>query len=131
MNKADVGITAIALDLTKQGFVVCTPLSEHAWFDLVAVKGDQTYTIQCKYRDSSGGVMKVGRKNYRNDGEGNKGIDHLPIDYYAVTDGSNVAYVPYNQVALLTGSFAVRITPPANNQRSGVRLIEDYQSLGT
>lgn len=130
MNKSNLGIAAVALDLTRQGWVVCTPLSEHAWFDLVAVSGTTTLTIQCKYRSVVDGKVEVAVNNYRNDSSGNVAHKHLPVDYYAVTDGDSVAYVPYEEVCDLKGSFSLRVEPPKNHQQQNIRLFEDYKIMG-
>ena len=64
-DKGDLGMIQIMADLSRKGFKILTPLSEHLPFDIVAYHPDSgdLYKVQCKYKSSVGGVIKVDLRN--------------------------------------------------------------------
>ena len=60
-EKGDLGLAAVVFDLSKKGFKVLTPMSEHLPFDVCAysVDTDTFYKVQCKYATKSKGCVEV------------------------------------------------------------------------
>ena len=55
--KGDVGVTFIVHDLTKKGYHVCLPITEHAPYDLIATRNDVVKRIQVKFREATKGCL--------------------------------------------------------------------------
>ena len=49
-EKGDLGVLKAQLDLYEQGFMILSPMTEHAPFDLVAYRKGNYHRIQVKYR---------------------------------------------------------------------------------
>lgn len=85
-TKGDLGVMAAAYDLTKKGFIVCNPMTEHAPFDLVAYANGQCLRIQVKYRAATKGVCFVRFYNFWADRHGvhSTKLDKSEIDLICV-----------------------------------------------
>ena len=131
-DKGDIGTTTIIHDLTKRGFDIFVPIGEPT-VDLVALRGDEIQRIQVKYRTVKRGAMEVVFNNsWGNASRGTvtgKRYSKQEIDYFAITDGVNIAYVSYNDETLKDGSVRIRVEPTKNNQAKGVRYLSEYQDI--
>ena len=56
-DKGDLGVAKAQADLVQRGYLVLTPFSEHAPFDLVAYREHEFLRIQVKYRSAAKGVL--------------------------------------------------------------------------
>lgn len=50
-DKGDIGLTQIISDLTKKGYFISLPISEHLPYDLISDKGGVLKRIQTKYSE--------------------------------------------------------------------------------
>jgi hypothetical protein len=57
--KGDIGVTAAIADLTKLGWNVSVPISEHTKYDLVIEKDNVCYRVQVRYTSMKNGVLNV------------------------------------------------------------------------
>lgn len=121
-TKGDEGLTFVIHHLVKNDYIVSLPIQEHAPFDLIASKGNKSWRIQVKYRTVTKGTMQV---HY---GAPQRSYIYQPtnLDYFAVTNGEVVAFVPVEEDKT---SVAIRIEPPKNNQKTNIRLLENYMKL--
>lgn len=126
-TKGDLGVMAAAYDLTKKGFIVCNPMTEHAPFDLIAYANGQCLRIQVKYRAASKGVCFVRFYNFWADRHGvhSTKFDKSEVDLICVycpdTDGCY-----YVDPRVHGESVCLRLAPSANNQRAGVSFADDF-----
>lgn len=130
-KKSELGVSFVAHDLIKQGYTVCLPMSEHAAFDLVAVKDNTRLTVQVKYRTANKfGAMDVAKHSSWSNAEGVKRTKHdaASIDVYALTNGDKVGYLRVTDVEHNIGAFSLHLEPP-KKKNSRVRLIDNYKML--
>lgn len=131
-EKGDVGVSYVIHDLTKKGFVVCVPLTEHAKFDLIAAGESGIHRIQVKYRTSEKGYMKCNLFNAW--GNASKGCvlgaayNSADVDVIALTDGNVVAYLRMSEIEHIT-NVTVRVVPAKTNQRKKIRSYADFQNI--
>lgn len=135
-QKGDIGLAVVITDLIKRDWIVSLPIQEDAKYDLVASKGPCVYRIQVKYRTAKkNGVVEVPLQNsWGNATKGSvlgKPYTGLEIDYFVVTTGIEIAYIPISEVEHNTGSFMIRLQPPKNNQVNRCRFFSDYETLLT
>lgn len=131
--KGDIGVTFVIHDLSKRGFHICLPITEHAPFDLIAVGDQGALRIQVKYRDSTAnGRMEANLFNAW--GNVTKGCvrgerySDVDVDYIALTNGDVVAYVKLSEIS--TNTISVCISRDAcKNKDPKVRMVDDYQSI--
>lgn len=81
-DKGDIASAIVIADLTKKGYSVFIPLSEHLPFDLIAYKEKQTYRIQVKY--SSDGFIKNSSSWADKTGNHRHLYKQEDFDFYAV-----------------------------------------------
>lgn len=133
-EKGDVGVSYVIHDLTKKGFVVCLPLTEHAQFDLVVVGSTGVYRVQVKFRTSEKGYMQFNMFNTW--GNVSKGCvmgsmyTSRDVDVIAVTDGTVVAYLKVEDIERdKVKTVNIRVAPPKTNQRKKIRSYTDFQDI--
>ena len=126
-NKGDLGVLKAKCDLYEKGFLILTPETEHAPFDLVAWKDGHFKTVQVKYRDASTGSLEVRfRSNWADkNGYHAKPINKSFVDVYCVyCPQTDECY--YFDPSKFRKSITLRVETPKNNQRKGVNLASDY-----
>ncbi len=127
----DRSALAVMLALQELGFSVMVPFGENTRYDLVIDDGVRLARVQCKTGRLRDGAVRfavcstyghhpnprVVRRDYSGE-----------VDFFAVhcpeTDG--VYLIPIDRLPL-TREGALRVEPPKNNQRIGVRLASDYE----
>lgn len=124
---AEAGVTAAAL---HAGVGVLRPVSEGMRYDLVFDVGDRFLRVQCKWACLGDGVVTAILRTSR----------HTPTNGYVHTTYSarevdccalycdelrRTFLVPIAEVAG-AASVRLRLTPARNNQRSRVRMADDY-----
>jgi hypothetical protein len=135
-DKGDLGVAMVICDLVCQGIYVYVPLSEHQPSDLIAMRRDgKMARVQVKYRSlERNGVVKIDFRNTYADRKGHhkKLADRSQFDCYAVycPDNRKIYYVRIDDIpeANLIG-IALRVVPPKNNQRKGVLLASEFESV--
>lgn len=126
-NKGDLGVLKAKCDLFEKGYLVLTPETEHAPFDLVAYKDRVFKTIQVKYRDAKNGKLEVEFSSCWNDRHGTHvvPIDKTIVDIYCIyCPQSDKCY--YLKVSEFGGSATLRVETPKNGQIKGVNFASDY-----
>ena len=122
---------AITLALIDAGFAVFLPFGENTRCDLIIDDGIQTGRVQCKTgRLREGAVRFSACSNYAHH-TNPKAVqrDYLgEVDYFGVycpqTEG--VYLVPIAEVQVRRVG-ALRVDPPLNGQRQGIRRASDYE----
>ena len=121
-DKGDIGVAHAIGDLADQGFVVLTPLTAHAPFDLVAYRDDRFVRVQVKYRAlSTTGSLEVQFRSTWSDGRGTyvRPLDKHAVDVvciYCPETGTCYYLDPKN----FGKSVSLRVTPSRNRQQRNV-----------
>jgi hypothetical protein len=129
--KGDRSTLAIMLALYDAGDELLVPFGENTRYDLVIDDGARLARVQCKTgRLRNGGVIFSACSSYA----------HHPnpkmvtrsylgqIDYFAVfCPDTGVSYLIPIEDAPVTRRGKLRIDPPRNNQRVGIRFAADYE----
>jgi hypothetical protein len=76
-NKGDLGVVEAMADLTRKGWSIFVPLTEHEAFDLVAYCDGRFLRVQVKYRAAVKGVISFPMKTCWAD---RHGVHTVPID---------------------------------------------------
>ena len=82
--KGDLGQAMIMADALKRGYKVALPLGEDWRYDLIVLKDKSLLRIQCKYVESTNGVIKVRCETH--DGRNYYRYKQDDLDYIAVYD---------------------------------------------
>ena len=85
-DKGDLGVAKAQADLVQRGYLVLTPFSEHAPFDLVAYRDHEFLRIQVKYRSAAKGVLTIAFRTSWADRNGSheRAIDKEEVDLFCV-----------------------------------------------
>lgn len=128
--KGDLGQAMIMADALKRGYKVALPLGEDWRYDLIVLKNDQLFRIQCKYAESTRGVIKVrcethdGRSYYRYRQED---LDYIGV-YDKITEKCyyvHCSYLGENG----RGSISLRTIKAKNGQVKNTYKAEDFLSF--
>lgn len=129
-NKGDLGVMHAQLDLAKRGFMILTPATEHASFDLVAYSPGRFIRVQVKYRAAVHGTILVPLRTSWADGNG---IHTVPIDRNAID--LMCAYCPdtdrcyYFEPKIARVQLALRLAPALNNNKKRVHFAADFTEV--
>ena len=129
-EKGTIAEMAIVLAATKLRIGVLKPVNEGLRYDLVFDVGERLHRVQCKWANRQGNVIVVNARTFRRTRTGyvrtcytSDEIDLL-VAYCAATDRC-YAFTPGD----FHGRWALhlRLEPPRNNQRAGIRWAHDYE----
>jgi len=131
-DKGDLGVLKAQADLCEQGFMILSPLTEHAPFDLVIYKDGQFQRVQVKYRTQSRhGTLDVAFKSYWSNKAGInvKKQDLNLIDILCIyCPETNECY--YVNIADINDiCISLRVKAPKNNQTANIRMASDYRRV--
>lgn len=130
-TKGDLGVLKVKVDLCLQEFLICTPETEHAPFDLVIYKKGIFRTVQVKYRNlTSKGNLEIPFSNSYSTSRGviTRKIDKSLIDLYAIyCPQTDACY--YLEPKGFKGSISLRVNTPRNNQRSRIHFADDFRKV--
>lgn len=130
-NKGDLGVLKIKTDLCEKGFLVLSPESEHAPFDIVVYKDGMFKRVQVKYRNlKKSGVLEIPFRSSYSTAKGVKtaAVDKSQIDIYAVfCPDTNECY--YFNPQSFNKSLTLRVKAPLNHQNHGINLVEDFREV--
>lgn len=126
-NKGDLGVLKVKCDLCSKGYVILSPETEHAPFDLVAYRGKNFKRVQVKYRSVKNGAVEVSFRTTWADKNGShiKHYDLSEIDVIAIycPDTDKCYYLnPRN----FNKAIRLRVETPKNNQSINVKFANDY-----
>lgn len=130
-DKGDLAVFKAQVSLCEQGYVVCTPQTEHAPFDLVAYKGGEFLRVQVKYRAAVNGrvALMLASSWADRSGSHHKPYDKADIDVWCVfcPDTDRCYYVRSSDVDGV--SLTLLLNPPRNNQQQGIRMAVDFERV--
>lgn len=128
-QKGTLGEIAVCLDLTKLGYEVFFPLSNHSKVDLIVIDENfQTYKIQVKATNSIDGVIEIySVKNCLNPKYNSK-YQENQIDIFAVyvINKEIIFYISAKELLKNSKSSKFRFSRPKNGQIKNVRFVENY-----
>jgi hypothetical protein len=129
-TKGDLGVMAAAYDLTKKGFIVCAPMTEHAPFDLLAGREGLMLRVQVKYRALTNGVLEVSFRSIWADRHGIHvtPIDKKQIDVFCIycPDNERCYYV---DPKAFDGSVRLRVGAPRHRGGRAINSAEDFLDI--
>ena len=130
-NKGDLGVAKATADLIEQGFMVMTPCTEHAPFDLVAYKDKKFFRVQVKYRElSKTGTVEVKFASNWADKYGvhTKNMDKTEVDIICVyCPQTRTCY--YFNPSLYASNVTIRLMEAKNKQKKGIINGKDFLKM--
>lgn len=128
-EKGDLAVAAVIFALTKQSFIPCHPLTEHAPFDLIAVsKVGKSYRVQVKYSSVKNDVLTVNLASSWSDKHGAHRSSYSENDFDVLaiycSEPEICCFIPQQIWNQRTSSFSIRISRPLNNNRC--LMVSDY-----
>ncbi len=130
-HKGDLGVLKAQVDLYQKGYMILTPQTEHAPFDLVIYKNHQFKRVQVKYRElNSKGNLEVRLRSTYSDSKRvvTKLVDKEEIDIYCIYCPQTDECYYFNPKDFLN-SFTLRVETPKNNQTAGINFAQDYREV--
>jgi hypothetical protein len=126
-TKGDLGQAMVMADALKRGYKVALPLGEDWRYDLIVEKQKKLLRIQCKYVESTSGVVKVRCETH--DGRSYYKYKQADLDYIAVYDKitDKCYYVKSDYLGMNgRGAISLRIAKTKNGQKKKVLNAEDF-----
>ena len=132
-DKGDLGVFKAQVDLCQQGFMILTPNTEHAPFDLVIYKDGIFKRVQVKYRSlSKKGTIDVAFKSYWSNKYGvhskKSNMDDFDICCIYCPETNECYYICTYEITEI--NISLRINTPKHNH-SSIKLAKDYRTIGT
>jgi len=133
-RKGDTAELAVAADLVRQGHRVLFPFGEDASYDLVVERSASFERVQMKHTSARDGALEVKCRSQSLTGgrvRATKRYTSEDIDWLAVYEpsGRRCFYIPASELGTGRNTLTLRLTPPRNNQRVGVRMATAYRTL--
>ena len=133
-QKGDLAELMVACDLRQRGCKIAIPFGEECDYDLVIDREGSLERVQVKYVESDSRVIHVQcRSNSLTNGKVRriKRYTRAMIDWLAVYDRTTDAcyYVPASELGEGRDMLTLRLAPPRNGQRVGIRFAENYVEL--
>lgn len=132
-DKGDLAVAKVMAHLAEHGIRVCTPLSEHLPFDLIAVMPDMhtLRRVQMKYRklNSAGAIDLLFRSNYYDA----KKIYSVPVNLEEIDscgvycpNTGGCYYIRVDKLDKGAKGITLRVQPPRNHQKRKVSLVHEF-----
>jgi PD-(D/E)XK nuclease superfamily protein len=112
----DLAQLEVACDLIRRGHRVAFPYGEDVDFDLVLCRGRILERVQVKHARSRGGVVAVKCRSHSLTGGRVRRTKHYTPPAAELGGGRSELHL--------------RLVPPRNGQRAGIRWADDYADLG-
>lgn len=128
--KGDLGQAMVMADALKRGYKVALPLGEDWRYDLIIEKAGKLLRIQCKYVESTKGVIKVRCETH--DGRSYYRYQQSDLDYMAIYDKitDRCYYISCSYLGNRgRGSLSLRTVRTKNGQIKGIYKAEDFLSF--
>lgn len=129
-DKGDLGVLKAKVDLHTKGYIILSPETEHAPFDLVAYKENKFHRIQVKYRTIVKGVIQIKMETSWADKHGVhiKPYDRSELDYVCIfcPDTDKCYYINCDEIIK---TISLRINLPKNNQSKNINLADNYLEI--
>lgn len=128
-TKGDLGQAMVMADTLKRGYKVALPLGEDWRYDLIVEKGNKLLRIQCKYTESTKGVIKVRCETH--DGRSYYKYKKEDLDYIAVYDKvtDKCYYIECSYLGNGRGSLSLRTIETRNGQTKGIFKADDFTNF--
>lgn len=126
-TKGDIGQVKIMGDLLTKGYKVAIPLGEDWRYDLIVDKNNKLLRIQCKYTESTNGVIKVRCETH--DGRNYYKYQQQDLDYIAVYDKitDKCYYISCSYLGKKgRGALSLRVVETRNGQKKKIFRAEDF-----
>ena len=130
-QKGNIAFSSVVLALQKEGFNVFSEIGDYSRVDLIAEKNGVIRTIQVKYDGSDENfvilhLQKSGPNGYRYT------YSETDVDWFAIYSPfcEKIAWVSSSEACLKKRQFLIRLNKTKNNQKTNVKLIEDYDING-
>jgi hypothetical protein len=132
--KGDLAELMVATDLIRRGYKVAIPYGEDWDYDLILCRGEKLERVQVKYTESNGSVIVVRCRSHSLTNGKIRATKHYTsetVDWIAAYDRTTERcyYVPSVELGDRRAMLSLRITPTLNNQRRGIRPVEDYLEI--
>lgn len=127
----DLGESYAIMQFTQAQAVVSKPLTNNARYDLIIEHNSKLYRVQVKTTNAvKDGKMEFATKttNYTKGNWKSTSYTYDEIDLFFLYCAENNwcgLYIPTNEESI-PQSLTIRLEPPKNNQKVGIRLAEDY-----
>lgn len=128
-TKGDLGQVKVMGDLLTKGYKVALPLGEDWRYDLIVDKSNRLLRIQCKYVESTNGVIKVRCETH--DGRSYYKYKQEDLDYIAVYDkiSDECYYINRSYLGEGRGSLSLRLKATKNGQKKKILNAEDFRKF--
>lgn len=126
-NKGDIGVLKVKADLAVKGYMILSPETEHAPFDLVAYDGNKFIRVQAKYREMRNGSIAFPFTQSYADRNGSHSIpvDKNSIDIYAIyCPDTDACY--YIDPKKFNKAITLRILDSKNGQIKDITFAKDH-----
>lgn len=128
--KGNIAEAAVVFHAARLGIQVSRPLLEHGRYDLVMEIGSRLLRVQCKWAQRQGAVVLVRLASNRFTPSGYVRTLYLDteIDAVAAYCGElDRCYLLPAEIVTDKSAIQLRLTPPRNEQRAGIRWAADYE----
>lgn len=119
----------IIAELVKKDIAISLPFGDNQRYDLIMDTADRGLVrVQCKTGRLKNGRITFNTVSTRINANGYYTRDYVgDIEYFAVYcyENDTVYLVPIEDIA--KSKTALRITPPLNHQKAGIRWAKDYE----
>lgn len=124
----------VAADLMRRGYKIAFPYGEDWDFDLIVCRDERLERVQVKYSCSKGDVIVVRPRSASLTNGKVKSYKYYTaatVDWIAVYDPTSDCcyYIPAQELGAGMSELQLRLTPPRNNQRIGIRFAADYLEI--
>ena len=128
-TKGDIGQVKVMGDLLTKGYKVAIPLGEDWKYDLIVDKNNELLRIQCKYVESSSGVIKVRCETH--DGRNYYKYKQEDLDYIAVYDklSDKCYYISRDYLGQGRGSISLRTRNTKNGQKKRILKAKNFEKF--
>jgi len=130
-TKGDIGLIKAKCDLMERGFLVLSPETEHAPFDLVIYRDGIFQTVQVKFRAATNGFIDVPLSTSWADRNGShtRAYDKAVVDIMCAYCPDTGGCYYFSTVDTPGHRVRLRLKPAANNQAIGVRLASEHRQV--
>lgn len=129
-TKGDLGQAMIMADALRRGYKVALPLGEDWRYDLIVLKNGQLLRIQCKYVESTKGVVKVRCETH--DGRSYYRYKPQDLDYIGVYDKiTDRCYYIHSEFLGKNGrgSLSLRVLDAKNGQKKRTFRADNFKEF--
>jgi PD-(D/E)XK endonuclease len=133
-GKGDLAELKVASDLVARGHRIAIPYGEDCDYDLIADTGNRLHRIQVKYTASDEAKVTVRCRSLSLTNGKAKKYKHYTaemVDWIAVYHRASDScyYIDASELGDGRVELTLRLTPPRNGQRVGIRFAEDYRGF--